>query len=101
MSELQFPDIQPDILILDDSQDTAEQLKQFVFHVENGDYFAMLATLLGFVEETASKLEEKDEAMKIAEMQIARLRKNLQYLHENYNITPKKKPVTAEPTLDL
>lgn len=101
MSELQFPDIQPNILVLDDSQDTAEQLKQFVFHVENGDYFAMLATLLGFVEETASKLQEKDEAMKIAEMQIARLRKNLQYLHENYNITPKKKPVIAEPMLDL
>ncbi|TSD05286.1 MAG: hypothetical protein Greene07147_607 [Parcubacteria group bacterium Greene0714_7] len=99
MSELQFPDSQTNILILDDSQDEALQLKQFIFHVENGDYFAMLSTLLGFVEETANKLEEKDEAMKIAEMQIARLRHNLQYLHENYNITPKKRPLEAEPKL--
>ena len=101
MSELQFPDVQPNILILDDSQDEAGQLKQFIFHIENGDYFAMLSTLLGFVEETANKLEEKDEAMKIAEMQIARLRQNLQYLHENYTITPKQKPLEVEPTLDL
>lgn len=101
MSELQFPDIQSNILILDDSQDEAGQLKQFIFHIDNGDYFAMLSTLLGFVEETANKLEEKDEAMKIAEMQIARLRHNLQYLHENYTITPKVKMPDAEPKLAL
>mgnify|MGYP001565162621 CR=1 FL=1 len=101
MSELQFPDIQPTILTLQDSQNESGQFKQFIFHVEHGDYFAMLSTLLGFVEETANKLQEKDEAMKIAEIQIARLRENLQYLHENYTITPKKKQSDSEPTLGL
>ncbi|MES2135330.1 MAG: hypothetical protein V4449_03765 [Patescibacteria group bacterium] len=99
MAELQFPSINANILILQDSQDENGEFKQFIFHVDNGDYFAMLSTLLGFVEETASKLEEKDETMRIAQQQIARLRHNLQYLHENYTITPKKKPLEAEPKL--
>jgi len=101
MSDVGFPTITSNILILQDSKDESGEIKQLIFHVENGDYFAMLSTLLGFVEETASKLEEKDEAMKIAEMQIARLRANLKYLHENYTITPKKKKPESEPLPDL
>ncbi len=101
MGELEFPVIHSNILIIQDAEDAEGELKQLIFHVENGDYFAMLSTLLGFVEETAGKLQEKDEAMKIAEIQIARLRENLKYLHENYTITPKKKQSNPEPTLGL
>lgn len=98
MSDLQFPPVEPDILILENA-DEGSQMHELIFHVESGDYFAMLSTLLGFVEETASKLQEQDEAMKIAEMQIARLRANLKYLQDNYTITPKKKSLETEPKL--
>lgn len=100
MSDLKIPD-DASVLILEEGQDADGEFKQLIFHVENGDYFAMLSTLLGFVEEAAAKLEEKDEAMKIAEAQIARLRANLKYLHDNYTIEPKKKKLEAEPTLGL
>lgn len=86
MSEFQFPTIQSNVLIL---KDAAGNPHEFIFHVENGDYFAMLATLLGFVEETANKLQTQDEAMKIAGAEIARLRKNLIFLQANYIIKPK------------
>lgn len=88
MSDFQFPKIQSDVLILKDGPDGSQS--QLIFHVENGDYFAMIATLLGFVEESAQKLQEKDEAMKVAQEQIALLRANLMYLQENYTIEPKK-----------
>jgi hypothetical protein len=84
MSEAQVPAIQSNILILEDNTDNS------LFHVESGDYFAMIATLLGFVEETAAKLEEKDETMKIARAELQLLKKNLMYLQENYSIEPKK-----------
>lgn len=101
MSDLQFPSIQPNVLILEDSQDENGEFHQLIFHVENGDYFAMLSTLLGFVEETAGKLEQQDEAMKIAEEQIVRLRANLKYLQDNYIIIPKNKLANSEPKLPL
>lgn len=63
---------------------------RLLFHVEKGDYFAVIATLLGFVEDSARELQEKDEAMRIAENQIMQLRQNLMFLQDNYNITPKK-----------
>lgn len=63
---------------------------RLLFHVEKGDYFAVIATLLGFVEDSAHELQEKDEAMRIAENQIMQLRQNLIFLQEHYNITPKK-----------
>lgn len=88
MSNFQFPKIQSDVLVLKDGPDGSQS--QLIFHVENGDYFAMIATLLGFVEESAQRLQEKDEAMKVAQEQIALLRANLMYLQENYTIEPKK-----------
>ncbi|MES2014488.1 MAG: hypothetical protein V4437_01590 [Patescibacteria group bacterium] len=88
MDEFQLPTIQSNVLIL---QDAAGNPREFIFHVENGDYFAMLATLLGFVEEAANKLEAEDEAMKIAASEIARLRENLIFLQANYKIEPKEK----------
>ncbi len=76
-------------------QDEGEQPHEFIFHVEHGDYFAMIATILGFVEDAAQKLEEKDEAVKIAQEQITRLRKDLIYLQEHYCIEPKQKAKTS------
>ncbi len=87
--EIQLPELRSNIVILRD-EETGEPT-ELIFHVKNGDFFAMLATLLGFVEETAEKLKEKDEAMSIAEAQIALLRKNLIYLQEHYCIEPKTK----------
>lgn len=100
MADVQIPSLDTNILILEDSSEDGE-IHQLIFHVETGDYFAMLSTLLGFVEETAGKLQEQDEAMKIAEMQIARLRANLKYLQDNYVITPKAKQPDPEPKLGL
>jgi hypothetical protein len=62
---------------------------RLLFHVNTGDYFAVLATVLGFVEEslverTASRLEEKEVAL------VQKLRENLIYLHEHYRIEPKE-----------
>lgn len=83
-------DVPADIVIIDTTgEPNTVSVNNFDFHVKNGDYFAMIATLLGFVEETTQKLKEKDEAMKIAEAQIMALRKNLLYLQENYKIEPK------------
>lgn len=85
-----------DIVTIDDtSRDNTVSVNNFDFHVQTGDYFAMIATLLGFVEEATKKLQEKDEMMKIAGSQIVELKKNLMYLQENYTMEPKeKKPNT-------
>ena len=66
-----------------------EYASEFALHVKTGDYFAMIATLLGFVEEVAEKLEEKDGSMKIANAEIKKLKQNLMYLQKNYSIQPK------------
>jgi hypothetical protein len=66
---------------------------RLLFHVKTGDYFAVLATVLGFVEESLSEkapdaLEEKELAL------VQKLRENLIYLHQNYRIEPKEEART-------
>ncbi len=57
------------------------------FHVESGDYFGTLATILGLV---ADVLESTDPAVqKRCKNTLSELREDLLYLQENYSIADK------------
>lgn len=65
-------------------RDTPERID---FHVENGDYFAMLATIMGFMQEGLERCAEGSK-----EHQLAKdLRQDLRYMHAKYQIVPKGK----------
>ena len=71
------------LLLLNDSPE------QIDFHVKTGDYFAHVATMLGFLEEAIQdgKFSEKD-------MELAKeLRRDLQFMHSRYSIS--EKPAAA------
>lgn len=68
------------------------QIERLKFHVDTGDYFRLIGTILGFLEET---VENKCQAVpgELMDMQcqtIERFRKDLEYLHHNYQILPKQ-----------
>lgn len=59
------------------------------FHIQTGDYFAFLATMMGFLEEALSKCES--ELVSERERNMAReLRHDLRYVQANYQITPRQ-----------
>jgi hypothetical protein len=61
--------------------------EQMEFHVKTGDYFAYLATALGFLEEglqNASGAHVAEERILVEDM-----RKNLQYMNSRYCIEQK------------
>jgi hypothetical protein len=63
-----------------------DRLARLHFHLKTGDYFPILATILGFIEETVSTYPAKD-AMPCLERQLIQgVRKDLMYLHEYYQI---------------
>jgi hypothetical protein len=77
-------------------QDAADdsRLERLKFHLEQGDYFPFLATVVGFLKETAETCRESNE---VTDAQMAftdELRKDLIYLHENYQLAPKATPLT-------
>ncbi|MDB5265802.1 MAG: hypothetical protein JWM39_515 [Parcubacteria group bacterium] len=58
------------------------------FHIQAGDYFAFLATMMGFVEEALERCES--EGVTDKERIAAReLRRDLCYVQANYQITPR------------
>lgn len=63
-------------------RDTPERID---FHVRNGDYFAFLATMMGFLQEG---LERCPGASKEHELAVDLL-KDLRHAHKTYNIVPK------------
>lgn len=64
-----------------DLNDRADRIKHLEFHIDHGDYFAVLATIINIA------LKEKDfDSQKIFE----KLFEDLEYLQENYDIVPKK-----------
>jgi len=67
-------------------RETSERLD---YHVESGDYLALLATIVGFMEEALRKQgdpntdeEERAIALRLAED----LRDDLRYVHANYRL---------------
>ena len=71
----------------DDMMITEERLK---YHVETGDCFNMIATVLGFLEESLRQHGEKNPELETKEVEAARaLRERLQFLNQHYCIKPK------------
>lgn len=70
-----------------------EALKRLRFHVKVDDYFATLATLLGFVEEKLTLLEKsvnKGQATSLELSILNEMQKDLMYLQKNYHICERK-----------
>jgi hypothetical protein len=69
-----------------------ERIERLKFHLETGDYFPMLATVLGFIEETVSECEctQIVEKVPLETKAVRDARKDLLYLHRNYYIVPKE-----------
>lgn len=64
-----------------DLNNRADRIKHLEFHIEHGDYFAVLATIVNIA------LNEKDfDSKKI----FTKLFEDLEYLQENYDIVKKK-----------
>jgi hypothetical protein len=59
------------------------------FHIQSGDYFAFLATMMGFIEEALNRCES--HLVTEEERTAARsLRHELRYVQANYTITPRQ-----------
>lgn len=70
-------------------RDTPEHID---FHVKSGDYFAFVATMMGFIEETlrGSMAGTSTADMVTKQAALAKeLRQDLRYLNTHYNIVPK------------
>ncbi len=67
-----------------------ERIERLSFHLKTGDYFPMLATILGFAQETVAGCGcGTDEALVSLEAGVLKnIRNELLYLHENYRIVP-------------
>ncbi len=79
--------IVPSYFVLRDAEEVDRE--RLLFHINTGDYFAMVATALGFVEEKLSSLEKTPSQ----ELRLLRtLKSDLQYLHAHYAVCPKKRP---------
>jgi hypothetical protein len=62
---------------------------QIDFHIQTDDYFAFLATVMGFLEEALDKCES--ELLSEQEVCMAReLRNDLRYVQANYRIQPRQ-----------
>lgn len=75
----------PACWIIRDAEDD-RRLERLEFHLKHGDYFPMVATVLGFVEEALA--ECKSDIVKAATLKT--LKKDLMHLHKHYRITPKQ-----------
>ena len=75
-------------LVLRDGEDNIERVR---YHVKTGDYFAVLATALGFVEESLENLQNKEHGAPASqELNVLRmLKRDLLFLDERYDIREK------------
>lgn len=79
--------VSPYWIICDGEQERQERLK---FHIERGDYFPFLATVIKMLGDTAGTYGQPVEVA-LRQSQFAEdMRKDLIYLHENYEIQPRK-----------
>ena len=65
------------------------RLTALSFHLETGDYFPFLATLLGFVEETLASGDLSQDLVAIQLDAIKAARKDLKYLQDHCRIAPR------------
>jgi hypothetical protein len=67
-----------------------ERIERLSFHLQTGDYFPMLATILGFVEESVQDCScTAVDALAPLERDVLKgTRHDLMYLHKNYRIVP-------------
>jgi hypothetical protein len=66
-----------------------DRLERLHFHIEQGDYFPFLATVMGMLGETASRCGPAGIGQTQAEFAVD-MRQDLIYLHEHYDIRPRK-----------
>lgn len=67
-----------------------EHMRRLSFHIETGDYFAMLATIIGFVEETLKGAKSPNQPLQERELLLMQeLKKDLVHLQEHYEIRSK------------
>lgn len=66
-------------LELNDAPDSIE------FHIKSGDYFAYVATMLGFMEEALTTRDADETTEKVARL-AKQLRHDLRYVQANYHI---------------
>ena len=68
-----------------------ERLKQLGIHLKAKDYFATLATVMGFVEETIASADASNKELREREVTfIQDLKKDLLVLHKHYRIEPRQ-----------
>lgn len=72
--------------------DEGERHDRLMYHISSGDYFNMVATILGFLEESLQQRATPEEELEARELKLAReLREDLRYLNEHFCIQPKEK----------
>lgn len=74
--------------VRDKQSDEQDNLEELHFHVQAGDYFSTLATILGFVEEMILEQDEKN-VMTYELKVLRRVKKDLLYLNANFDIKAK------------
>ena len=73
-----------------------ERIQQLEYHIETGDYFPLLSTVLGFMEETMQECETGTLSLIPMEADVIRqMRKDLVHLHTHYDILPKEAPAAS------
>jgi hypothetical protein len=67
-----------------------ERIERLTFHLKTGDYFPMLATILGFAQETVAGCGcgADSDLLPLETGVLKDTRNDLMYLHKNYRIVP-------------
>lgn len=81
--------IRSEYWIIRDADD--DRIERLAFHIERGDYFPFLATIIGMLAETVATEGASSEAAKEQAAFADEVRKDLLYLHERYVIMPRTK----------
>lgn len=71
-----------------------DPLARLEFHIEAGDYFPFLATIIGMLSEAASECIKPGSPEAIQLAAALQARKDLLHLHERYLITPRKEKIS-------
>ena len=74
-------EISPNFYFVEDIHENNDRIKQLKFHIESGDYFATLATIISVA------VEEKN--IRLINI-LSSVIEDLEYLQKNYEIVKKK-----------
>lgn len=67
----------------------SDRIERLTFHIEQGDYFPFLATVIGMLADTIATGDPSSDPAKTQRAFAEDLRNDLMYLHEHYTITPR------------